>query len=289
MPADAHQQGGKIIMSRDAPATHRLRRRSVLAIVAVITSFVFTVAHAAAPAAATTPAATTTPAAPAATTTSAPRVRDGAALYHHYCSVCHGEQGNGRSRAQHSLVPPPLDFTAPAQAQRLTRDYMLAIVRDGKPGTAMVGWRTQLRDDEMQAIVDHVERQFVRRTAAAPPPAHPAPARADMTLPLPRGLSGNATRGAAFYARNCATCHGERGDGAGPRAYFIKPKPRNFLDAPARAMLNRPALYAAIAKGRIGTEMPAWDTVIDEQQIADVAEYVYTAFIRPQPLARRQP
>ena len=29
------------------------------------------------------------------------------ALYHNYCSVCHGDRGDGRSRAQNSQKPPP--------------------------------------------------------------------------------------------------------------------------------------------------------------------------------------
>jgi mono/diheme cytochrome c family protein len=41
------------------------------------------------------------------------------ALYHNYCSVCHGDRGDGNSRARNSLVPPPRDFT---RANELTRD-----------------------------------------------------------------------------------------------------------------------------------------------------------------------
>lgn len=93
-------------------------------------------------------------------------------------------------------------------------------------------------------------------------------------------MKGDAKRGSTFYLANCATCHGARGDGEGPRAYFINPKPRRFTDAAARARYNRVALYAAIAEGTLGTEMPAWNKVLNEQQIADVAEYVFQAFIR---------
>ena len=121
------------------------------------------------------------------------------------------------------------------------------------------------------------------REAAAP--------AVSMDLPLPGGLKGDAARGKRFYAENCVACHGVRGDGQGPRAYFIRPKPRNFVGAEARAMLNRPALYAAIAAGRAGTDMPAWDKVIGPQKIADVAEYVFREFVRPDPGrgAKRKP
>ena len=42
------------------------------------------------------------------------------------------------------------------------------------------------------------------------------------------------------------------------------PDPRNF-----------------IGKGKLGTEMPAWEKVLEPQQIADLSEYVFTAFIHP--------
>ena len=49
----------------------------------------------------------------------------------------------------------------------------------------------------------------------------------------------------------------------------------------ARAGFNRPKLYRAIKDGVVGREMPAWGKVLDDQQIAHIAEYVYQAFIRP--------
>ena len=65
------------------------------------------------------------------------------------------------------------------------------------------------------------------------------------------------------------------------RAIFINPKPRNFLHEASRHELNRPALFQAIAQGKLGTEMPAWNKVLNEQEIANVAEFVFQRFIRP--------
>lgn len=220
-----------------------------------------------------------------------------ALLYHNYCSVCHGDRGDGNSRAKNSLVPPPADFTK----RPLPRDYMIAVVADGKAGTAMVGWKTQLNPKEVAAVVDYVLETFMAgtATAAAPqglsgisahggreadakPAAQAAPgglATVDMNLPFPSNLRGDAAKGEKFYMENCATCHGEKGDGKGPRAYFINPKPRNFLLEGSRAVYNRPALYAAISMGTLGSEMPAWSKVLNAQQMADVGEFVFRRFI----------
>lgn len=225
-------------------------------------------------------------------------------IYHNYCSVCHGDKGDGRSRAQNSFVRPPKDFTK-TDPKSLPRDYMIAIVRDGKAGTAMVGWKTQLNDKEIEQVVDYVRATFMGAGAApaeAPKaPAAAAPAEAPkvvaapaaaapdaaaalekhMAMPFPKGLKGDAKAGGAFYMKNCATCHGEKGDGKGPRAYFINPKPRNFLDENWRNQFNRPLLFQVTSKGKLGTEMPAWDKVLTEQEIANVAEFVFVTFVRP--------
>ena len=118
--------------------------------------------------------------------------------------------------------------------------------------------------------------------APATVPATVKPASADMTLPLPRGLKGDPDKAAVFFMQNCATCHGASGDGEGPRAYFINPPPRNFLLESSRQRLNRPELFDAISIGRTGSEMPAWRTVLSEQEIADLAEFVFQTFISPE-------
>jgi mono/diheme cytochrome c family protein len=247
-------------------------------------------------------------------------------LYHEYCSVCHGDRGDGNSKAIKSLNPPPRDLT---KITSLPRDYLLNVITNGKPGTAMVGYKTRLNAEQLGALADYVQNEIINRSAAisagmisgisgtsgttgttlgapaaaprpavgggfpaggapVPPIAAPIPPmkpvaaeeRADMKAPFPSGLNGDAAKGKAFYDSNCAECHGVKGDGQGPRAYFIRPVPRNFTDERSRLTLNRPAIYAATFFGRNGTEMPAWSKVLSEQEIANVSEFVFQTFIR---------
>jgi mono/diheme cytochrome c family protein len=215
------------------------------------------------------------------------------ALYNKNCAVCHGDRGQGAMWAAGNMARPPRDFSTAAAKQELTRATMIAVATHGKPGTAMAGFATQLKGAQIEAIVDYIRNAFMqidsstisgtsahggRQKDAAPTTARTI--SADMSLPFPDALGGNRARGEKFYLTNCATCHGAKGDGAGPRAYFIRPKPRSFIDQASRQILNRPLLYAAIAKGKPGTEMPAWDKVIAAQEIADVAEYVFAAFVQ---------
>jgi mono/diheme cytochrome c family protein len=282
--------------------------------------------------AASQPARARTPTAAAAVARLAPDSPEaqGALLYHNYCSVCHGDRGDGRSRATGALSTPPRDFTSPAARAELSPERIVRAVTFGRPGTAMVGWTRQLSATDIERVADHVWRRFVlagatpapallaggisgtqahggrevdaaaAASATAPaPPAGMAPASADPraprtnpalllpvpaaaldpTLALPLGLKGDVKRGGAFYRANCVACHGLKGDGQGPRAYFINPPPRNFIDPATRSRLNRPLLFASIHAGRPATEMPAWSKVASDQQIADVAEYVFQSFV----------
>ena len=232
----------------------------------------------------------------------------GRTVYSKSCSVCHGEKGDGRSRAQNSLNPPPRDFTVPGISAELTKQRMITSVTYGRPDTAMAGFKTQLSNEDINAVVDYILAGFMGGTStegisgisnvgrAAPTVTAKAPAEAapkaatghvhkhvgtPMSEPMPNGLKGNVAKGEAFYMDNCATCHGKTGDGRGPRAYFINPKPRNFLHPAAREMLNRVELFEMISEGKLGTEMPAWNKVLSPQEIANVSEFVFQRFIQP--------
>ncbi|MBI1195671.1 MAG: c-type cytochrome [Gammaproteobacteria bacterium] len=233
----------------------------------------------------------------------------GDAIYREHCAVCHGDKGSGAQWTQFSLNPAPRDFTTPVAREELTRERMVTSVTYGRPGTAMMSFRKRLTAEQIGTVVDYIRGTFMAQggdtgaagvatttePADAMPAGHPhghgaapatvmAPATAepvDMDAPMPFGLRPDAAAGRAFFMANCFTCHGRKGDGKGPRSKFISPPPRDFLTEDARSRYNRPALFKAIALGKAGTVMPAWSKVLDEQQIANVAEFVYTAFIHP--------
>lgn len=224
---------------------------------------------------------------------------EGSNIYAAYCSVCHGDNGQGALWASTGLSPRPADFTASIFQSTMTRDHMIQSVSYGRPETAMTGWKKRLTDEQIEAVVDYVIGAFMPQISDTTANDKSAQKHGDghthqhshadpdielsvyMTKPLANGLQGNVERGHTLYMHNCATCHGEQGDGRGPRAYFINPKPRNFLHTASRASLNRPTLQRVISKGKLRTEMPAWEKVFDAQQIADVGEFVFVTFIQP--------
>lgn len=199
----------------------------------------------------------------------------GRMAYGHYCKSCHGEQGQGV--VADGLTVAPRSFSAPGAKAELTRERMITAVTRGMPGTLMWGYTEKMSVDQIGAVVDYVRQVLMAGDAAT----LPAPtSQVDMSLPMPKGLIGDAKLGEQFFMGNCAACHGTLGDGQGPRAYFMTVKPRNFTDDYSQSTLNRPAIFSAATNGRPGTEMPAWGKVLSEQEIANVAEFVFRSFIQ---------
>ncbi len=205
----------------------------------------------------------------------------GRRLYAENCSVCHGDDGKGARWTLSNLKPPPRNFTLPGTADHLTEDHMLEVVKYGKADTAMPGFATQLTDADLASVVDYIRSAFMEAGSSPEESKHSADLshHSEIHAAFPSGLKGDPIRGQAFYQQNCVACHGLEGDGKGPRAYFIFPKPRNFRHPAARHGLNRARLYSAIALGSRGTDMPAWEKVLTAQEIADLTEYVFRTFI----------
>jgi len=236
----------------------------------------------------------------------------GRRIYARVCSVCHGEQGKGSMFASANLRPAPRDFSSQGAKDELTRDRMLVAVSQGRPNTAMQAYASRFSQEDLEAVVDYIRASIMRvqdapvKKAGKTDAAHDhgdhaghgdandhaahghggghamgKDGKIDMRKPFANGLRGDPVAGQKFYDANCATCHGAKGDGQGPRAYFINPKPAVFTDAKTRAAMNRPVIYDGVATGRLGSEMPAWNKVLSPQEIADVSEYVFRAFIQP--------
>ena len=81
--------------------------------------------------------------------------------------------------------------------------------------------------------------------------------------------------GQATYTQYCAVCHGPEGEGDGPGAAALEPKPANFHDAHVQE-LSDGALFHVITHGREGTAMVAWESILSEEQRWEVVNYLRT-------------
>lgn len=76
---------------------------------------------------------------------------EGAELYKIYCSSCHGETGLGDGIAGASLQPAPSNLVKLQSA--VEDDFLFWRIRAGKDGTAMVGWKGILSDEQIWQVV----------------------------------------------------------------------------------------------------------------------------------------
>lgn len=123
-------------------------------------------------------------------------VRAGKAAYDGHCTACHGPDGTAGERAP-AIV---LSGATTALREQLSIAQIIAIIRNGVPGTAMPAWAGQLSDDDILKIGAYV--QALRGTA--------------IDNPLP----GDPAKGETVFwgEGQCGTCHtlGGRGGVTGP-------------------------------------------------------------------------
>jgi DMSO reductase family type II enzyme heme b subunit len=89
----------------------------------------------------------------------------------------------------------------------------------------------------------------------------------------------DANAGKAVYERKCLLCHGDKGDGKGPAAELLLPKPRDFtkglykIRSTATKTPTDADLLRIVTEGMPGTSMPPWE-VLPERDRKNVVAYI---------------
>lgn len=93
----------------------------------------------------------------------------------------------------------------------------------------------------------------------------------------------------ALYAKNCAACHGESGDGQGPGADALAAQSANHQDE--MSMISEPAAfadpkamlggsgdvyYAKLRRGGMGTGMPSFGSIFTPEETWILVDYLWT-------------
>ena len=191
--------------------------------------------------------------------------RPGEKIYHNYCSVCHGDKGNGQSRARGSFAVPPRDYTSPESAVELSRERMIHSVTNGRPGTAMISWKTELTAAEIEGVVDYIRAKFMKLgdTGTGVKPS-------DKLL---------ATHGGVLYMQACAMCHGETGKRL--TSGRMQPPPTDFTMPKSASELTRKRMIASVTNGRPGTAMRSYGSELSKSDIEDIVDYIRAAYMAP--------
>jgi len=186
----------------------------------------------------------------------------GRAIYNFRCYYCHGYSGDARTLSATFLDPPPRDFTA-LRTHPPARAKMIAVVRNGIPGTGMAGFGNILSAADIAAVVDFVRNEFIAaarpntryHTAANGWPDHeryrPAFSFATGELPLDipdADLSAAQRRGKQLFLSSCISCHDRaRVEDEGPlweTSAVSYPRKRTCCDSPPPDAVSGASVYA---------------------------------------------
>jgi ubiquinol-cytochrome c reductase cytochrome c subunit len=172
------------------------------------------------------------------------RLAAGKGAFRDNCLMCHAEEMTARLR--------------------LTEKQWAAEV------DKMAGWGAPVPPDLKAPLLDYLISAFAS-PAPAPAPPQRITLREALALIRPEStpVSGDANRGAALFAANCATCHGPTASG-GDLGTCLVEKP----------VLLRPSEYTdVVRKGR--RRMPGFAVALKPDQEADILTWLRSRRFEP--------
>lgn len=144
------------------------------------------------------------------------------------------------------------------------------------PPSAQLRSLTDLAEDDeerelWQGLQAQIEAELAKRFGTP---------RSPLVFDDPDADPARLKQGAAVFAYRCQQCHGASGDGNGPVAQYLNPRPRDytqgifkFTSTPYGVKPRRSDLLQTLRRGVSGTSMPAFDDLAPDDLEA-VADYV---------------
>ena len=190
------------------------------------------------------PAQASTPA-PAQPAGAGPSSLPGDQIYAALCAPCHGKDLKGYAADN----APSLVTTTFLESA--TDDFLRRSIITGRPGTSMAAYGHKLGGPLDDAAVD----RLVAYIRAQGPAAKALP-------PVPKG---DPAKGAEIYAKQCASCHGDKQN----RREGI-----HLANVMFQAQATDAFIKHAIVHGRPGTKMVPYEGALTDAQINDVVAYI---------------
>lgn len=178
----------------------------------------------------------------------------GGIVYKNYCSLCHGQRGDGKARATKLYGQDSLAFNMANH----DRDYYEKIVRQGGEAVGrsryMPAWVDELSEEQTSDVLDYL---YV--------------------------IEDPVARGKVVFLTNCILCHGVKGNGKGRASVMYDPPPANLTrsdktNAYKKLIITNGGEYM----GR-SPVMPVWGLQLKEAEIDDVIAYLRTILVVPWP------
>jgi len=209
-------------------------------------------------------------------------VKEGSQLYYKNCVFCHGDILDGTGYLAPAFNPRPINFQDVGTIAQLQESFLFwrittggtGLPREGTPwASAMPVWSTMLKEEEVWKLIT-----FLYDYTGYQPRSWELEKKDESQAQAEATVKDTKTSGVdveAVYDKRCAQCHGVEGDGAGPAAQFLYPKPRDFTLGSFKYKTTHADdefpydddLRKTINEGLPGTAMPAWKSVLTPAEV----------------------
>ena len=178
---------------------------------------------------------------------SKPMIR-GAIVFKAYCSLCHGERGDGKGPGAklHPRLPLAILPRSPEQYIEIIRDGGESVGRSA----FMPPWLGELSAEQIGDVVAYlaVVRDPVRR-------------------------------GEAVFKSNCALCHGLKGNGDGRAGRLFHPRPADLTQSDKDDRYKTAIIRSGGAVMGRSPNMPPWEKQLTATEIQDLVHYLRTILV----------
>jgi cytochrome c oxidase cbb3-type subunit I/II len=165
------------------------------------------------------------------------------------------------------------DGTPVLDVENLPEPYNKVETWQGKTLTVVVP------TEELRGLVAYIQKLGMNRGAWRDAFEPQMMSASVMTVPR---TEAQEARGREVYERRCVGCHGAKGDGNGPVATFLNPRPRDFRlgafkfrTTPSGSLPTDGDLFRTLTRGVRYTAMPTWHELHEKDRLA-VISYVKT-------------
>ncbi len=209
----------------------------------------------------------------------------GKALYNDICATCHGINGNGDGVLAANLQTKPRNFTTglfkfrSTFSGQLPTDQDLSItIKSGTHSTAMTTFET-FSPEQIWALVQYIKTFSPRFSDSTEYPLKTISYGNE--IPFTRE---SIAKGRKIYVQmQCYKCHGDAGEGDGPSADSMVDnwgnpiRPSDLTNPSALKFSTSSAeIFRTFATGLDGTPMPSYLGAMSENEMWDLANYVYS-------------
>ncbi|MBI4560500.1 MAG: c-type cytochrome, partial [Candidatus Rokubacteria bacterium] len=207
---------------------------------------------------------------------------EGRVLFQVNCRPCHGDAADGAGPMAWGFRLKPANFTDPGTIATVVEAYAFWRVTEGGPGlppegspwdSAMPIWRADLTDEQKwKAVMAAYDLAGVEPRKPEKLEGRFGPSSA-WAQARPPETAENIERGRQIYVKRCAVCHGEKGDGKGPVAPYLDPRPRDFTAGIYKLRTTESGepptdedLFRVFTGGVPGTAMSGWSILSAENR-----------------------